>query len=123
MPLVFALLLMLAAAPARAEWIDVAQSVSAVVYMDPGTLTKEGNHRKAWVLYNFRKRADSGELSARIYREFDCDRKRVRTLSISSFPEPMAGGALLSKNETPDEWQDVVPKSVNGIELDYACSK
>jgi len=103
MRLVFALSLMLAAAPAWAEWIDVAQSVSAVVYMDPGTLTKEGNHRKAWVLYNFRKRA--------------------RTLSISSFPESMAGGAVLSKNETPDEWQDVAPKSVNGIQLDYACSK
>ena len=60
MRIVLAMLSMLAAAPVWAEWVDVAQTVSIVVYMDPATLSKESSHRKAWVLYDFRKRADSG---------------------------------------------------------------
>ena len=53
-----AMLLTLAATQAWAEWVDVAQSVSAVVYMDPATLAREGSARKAWVLYDFRKRGE-----------------------------------------------------------------
>ena len=123
MRVVFAMLLILAAIPARAEWVEIGESVSLTLYMDPATLGKEGNHRKAWVLYDFRRRAASGELSARIFREFDCDRRRVRTLSVDYFPDSMAGGAVLSKSDTPDEWSDVAAKTVNSIELEYACAK
>lgn len=123
MRVLLAMFIMFAATPAWAEWLEVGQSMSLTLYMDPATLSKDGNHRKAWVLYDFRNRATSGELSVRAYREFDCDQRRVRTLSISYFAEPMAGGLILSKSDTPDEWQSVPAKTVNGIELGYACAK
>jgi hypothetical protein len=77
------LLLMLAAAPAWAQWMKVDDAENAIHYIDPATISKVGQMRKVWVTQYPNVRGPDGELSRRSFLEYDCAGARFRILSIS----------------------------------------
>ena len=96
--------LLVAAAPAWAEWVKVARTDAAVHYVDPATLTKDGNLRTVWALQDMVDPGDDGVMSIRALQEYDCADGRSRYLSLTSHSLPMAQGAVLAEHALRDRW-------------------
>ena len=118
MRVVLAVLLMLAAAPAWAEWVEFGSTAEGVQYVDPGTIRKDGGLRSVWALIDLIARGKIGELSRRAQWEFDCERQRFRLLAFSSHSGPMATEKLLSGGKGPPGWNEPSPGTVNDLMLE-----
>lgn len=102
-------LLALVAVPAWAEWVKVAESNDATIYVDPATIRKDGDLRTVWTVHDLKEKGKSGEMSRRALEAHDCKEARYRTLSYSLYPEPMSGGQLLRTNDYVSRWTVSVP--------------
>jgi hypothetical protein len=116
-------LLLAISLPAVAEWVEVAETDKVHVYLDPATIRKDGNLRKAWELQNLKQRDKSGYLSRRFLWEFDCKEERRRSLSFSIHSEPMAGGNVLGSESETDPWHHIAPGTIAADILKRVCSK
>ena len=124
MRLVLCLLLALAAAPAWAEWVKVIENDEYTSYIDPATIRKDGNLRRAWEIQDLKQRNKDGEMSFRILSEYDCKEERVRTRSFSVHSDPMALGNTLSNYYgEPDKWRDIPPGTHVKKTMRIVCAK
>ncbi len=123
MRIILCLLLVLAAAPARADWVKLSESSGATFYFDRDSISKDRNFRRVWALTDLKQRNKGGEMSRRVQYEYDCMAGRVRFLSGSSHADPMGkGGTLYSKND-PDNWDNVRPNSPLEQIFRLACTR
>jgi hypothetical protein len=60
-------------------------------------------------------------LYSKALEEFDCNEKKIRTLSLIDYTED--GTTILYGETKESEWKYVVPESVGEKELNYACQK
>jgi len=108
-------LLLLACAPARAEWVKIGQvekssllflSSKTVYYIDPSSVTREGNVRKVWQIRDLADKGSRGERSVLEAVEYDCLDKQMRTVSASGHSRTMGQGEIipLSGVSVTDEW-------------------
>ena len=104
MRIALTLLLVLASAPAWAQWVKVGQTYAAVHYVDPATVSKDGNLRRVWALQDMVDAGASGVMSIRALQEYDCAQDRFRYLSVTTHSRPMAGGYVLAEHELRDAW-------------------
>ncbi len=104
-----ALPLMLAAAPAFAEWVKVGRTDAAVHYVDPATVRKDGNLRRVWALQDLVDERPDGTMSIRALQEYDCGNGRFRFLSVAAHSGPMAGGHVLTEHALRDAWSPARP--------------
>ena len=123
MRLVLCLLLTLAAAPAWAEWVKVAETDVIITYIDPATIRKDGNLRKVWTIQDLKQRHKDGEMSRRALDQHDCKEGRYRTLSISEHSDPMGRGKMLSSYSEPGKWNDIPPETVAQEIMRIVCAK
>jgi len=108
-----ALLLLIAAIPARAEWVKVATtekgffsafSRGVTYYIDPSTIVREGNIRRVWEIQDLGDKGSRGERSILAQVEYDCVDRRMRTLKATGKSLRMAGGEIIQLNIFSDEW-------------------
>ena len=113
-----ALLLLAAAAPLRAEWIDAdgppkgffsTLSRSTVYYYDPATITRDGNFRTVWEIHDLDDKGSSGERSVLAQVEYDCADKRMRTLKATGRSRGMARGEIIPLRGTVSDWSFLRP--------------
>ncbi len=113
MRIVLTLLLLIAAVPARADWVRMGQtektvlyvmSEKTVFYIDPSTITKDGNRRKVWEIHDLSEKGPLGERSILIQVEYDCAEKLLRPLHASAKSRPMAQGEILKVEEPAEDW-------------------
>jgi hypothetical protein len=123
MRVILTLLLMLAAAPAWAEWTKATEDDDAVHYTDPATLGKDGNLRTVGTLQDLKKKGPQGEMSRRANWEYDCAEKRGRLLSFSLHSGPMATGETLRSGSTPRELNYITPGSTGEALYKIACAR
>lgn len=106
-------LLLMAAAPARAEWVRVDRpgkgffssfSGGTGYYFDPSTIAKDGNFRKVWEIHDLDDKGAKGERSVLALVEYDCAEKRMRTLKATGRSLKMARGEIISLRGVLDEW-------------------
>ena len=109
MRIALTLSLMLAAVPVRAEWVKVGRTNAAVHYVDPATVRKDGNLRRAWAMQDMVRAGPSGMMSIRALQEYDCADGRFRYLSVSAHSGPMAGGYVLAVHDLRDTWNARLP--------------
>jgi len=83
MRIVLALLLMVAAAPAWAQWVKADDTGNAIHYIDSTTISKAGQMRKVWVTQYLKEKGPDGEVSRKALLEYDCAGARFRILSVS----------------------------------------
>jgi hypothetical protein len=114
---------LLAATPAKAEWVLFTETSRSVVYLDPATLHKEGNLRSVSVLTDLKTQGPSGQRSMRTLYEYDCGKKQSRGLSISSHSGPMATGDIIARYDAPDAWSDVLPGTASESILRFVCAR
>ena len=113
MRIVLSFLLLVAAAPALAEWVKVGESArtayfvlsdETIYYIDPATITRDGNFRRVWEIYNLSSKGSQGERSVLASVEYDCAGKRMRTLKATGRSQKMAQGAIIPLNRILDDW-------------------
>ena len=112
--------------PTWAQFVDalkIAESADAIVYIEPGTLLKDGDLRRIWILYDQKVHPTTGGDSARIYQEFDCKERRTRVLSFISYSGHMAKGEVISKEKQQGDWEDVAPQTADESGLGWVCAR
>ena len=117
---VLATALLLAAHPARAEWLKMGDVPDAVLYVDPATLRAAGKFTRVLTLDDLKAAGPGGELSMQFLREFDCAQKRVRVVDASAYSGAMGRGRLLG-SESGGRWNDVIPGTTGEDILRLVC--
>ena len=113
MRVVLTLLLMFAVVPARADWVKVGEAGKTVFYVlsantdyyiDPSTITKEGNIRRVWEIHDLSDKGPRGERSILVSAEYDCVQKLMRLSSATGHSQSMAQGQIIKLSQLPDDW-------------------
>jgi len=125
-------LLFLSSVPAYAEWVVVEKDYLLpglqTVYMDPGSIRREGNMVTMWQLIDFKWRQGNGRGAHRFsstesHKEFDCAEKRIRFLVFTEFSRHMGTGIAANGYVDTDNWLPVEPESINQALWEVACGK
>lgn len=119
----FLVCLMMLAGSAWAEWVMYEESDLATHYFDPATIRKDGNIRRMWELWDFKKRDKYGAMSGRWRTEFDCKLERYRNLGFSIHSDPMAGGTVLLTGGEDNTWMAIAPDTRGATALNIVCAK
>ena len=110
------LVFVMIASPAWAGWEHVAGNIDGVRFLiDYETIRKDGNNVKFWQLVNYPKPETIGEvtyLSTRSRQEYDCKQEQRRVLTLTAFDNLNAGGKAVAKEEEPEKWSEIPPKTV-----------
>ena len=123
MRFVCAACLVLAAAPACAEWETLVSSGGISISIDPTTISDEDGKRRVVELVSYSEVLPNGARSQRGVVEYDCKERRFRTATFSQYAEPLAQGVMLSDNAEPSEWSGVRADSFAAYSLDHVCTK
>lgn len=102
---------LLAASPlVFAKWEEIGRTTGATLYVDPLTITRNGNFAEIYYLEN-RDVADkiSGKDVKAIatYYQFNCVSEQFRTIEYSFYSGPMGSGYQLFKSDKVSEWKGV----------------
>ena len=122
MRVILALLLMVTSVPAWAEWEKVGETDALVAYLDPATIRKIGEMRRVWAMQDLKKRHRNGEMSRRLFREYDCSKERFRLLSVSTHSGPMATKQTLVSLDAPGEWRYIPPGTSTAMGYSLICA-
>jgi len=128
--LVVALLLLLDA-PVKAEWIALEARYQLhplqIAYVDPGSIHREGHQVTLSALIDW-KTMQGGRSPTRFYstqlsKQFDCERKRARSLASIDFDGHMGTGEPIDGNGYSGGgiWMDVNPLSLDQGLWETAC--
>jgi hypothetical protein len=122
------MLLVLSSEPVYAEWVLTSGDDEAglAVYVDPDTIRRKGNLAKMWQLYDYKTVqtvAGDSLLSMKRFNEYDCTEERTRTLGYTWFSGNMGSGAVVYSTTEVQQWEPVVPRTINRTLWKVACSK
>ena len=121
-------LLVLGSGPVYAEWVLTSgdDEVGLKVYIDPDSIRHKGNLVKMWQLYDYKTVqtvAGDSLLSIKRYNEFDCTEERTRMLAYTWFSGNMASGEVVYSTPDEQQWEPVVPRTINRTLWKVACGK
>ena len=106
-----------------AEWTKtVANKNGDVFYLDLERIRKVDGYVYYWTLGDLLKPTDFGDLSVKTYRQGDCKKFRVKSLSYSFYKEPMGEGRGEVLSE-PMNWVYPTPDSADEIWLETVCNQ
>jgi hypothetical protein len=117
-------LLMLVACSAWADWKQVAEGTDTVLFVDFGSIRKDGNKLRVWQMTNFSKpRIVLGQevLSLRARVEFDCKKEQEKLVSVSLFSQYFATGDLIKLEDKGADWKDIPPDTVGWDVFKSVC--
>lgn len=121
-------LLLLSTEPVLAEWVLTSgdDESGLTVYVEPDSIRRKGNLVKMWQLYDYKTVqtvAGDSLLSIKRYNEFDCTEKRTRMLAYTWFSGNMASGKVVYSTPDEQQWEPVVPRTINRTLWNVACGK
>ena len=123
-------LLVLSSGSVHAEWVAVEKNNELAgimtVYVDPDTIRRKGNLVKMWQLYDYKTIqtvAGDSLLSIKRYNEYDCTEERTRMLAYTWFSGNMGSGKVVYSTPDEQQWEPVIPRSINRTLWNVACSK
>ena len=120
---VAAVLGILLAAPACAEWQRLAETDSGTTtYVDPATLRETGNSQTVKTLQDLKGRGSSGELSRIMLEEYDCGGLKNRTASITLYDDRMGRGRVILSFSTHEPWKDRSREWIRNYSAGVACA-
>jgi hypothetical protein len=79
-----------------------------------------------WQLYDYKTVqtvAGDSLLSFKRYNEYDCTEARTRMLAYTWFSGNMGSGHVVYSTPDEQQWEPVVPRSINQALWKVACSK
>jgi hypothetical protein len=93
-----------------AEWEFVDGNEQADVYVDPETVTRNGERVSVWVMDDLRTAQIRGfrkYLSSRAQEEHDCIKERFRLLALEYFSGNMGSGEALYQTSGESDWTPI----------------
>lgn len=125
--IILMVLLAVVSSKAMSEWISVGSNANFTSYVDPATISKEGDKVKMWHLFDYSKpHGDASEakyLSMKVQDENDCKDMLSRTLAISFHSENMGRGKVVYSDSDAGKWEKVPDDSGLQILWKTACGK
>jgi hypothetical protein len=111
---VMAMLALLGGGPAYAGWVSLGGDDKAgmTIHIDASAITKNGDQRSVWVLYNFKtpqtKEDGISFQSAKMQREYDCKKALTRLVTILHYAGSMETGKMvLESKPSNQDWAPV----------------
>jgi hypothetical protein len=125
---VLIMFLVLSSGPVYAGWVLTSgdDEVGLKVYVDPDSIRRKENLVKMWQLYDYKTVqtvAGDSLLSIKRYNEFDCTEERTRMLAYTWFAGNMATGKVVYSTPDEQQWEPVVPRTINHTLWKVACNK
>jgi hypothetical protein len=121
------LLVLLAPLSAQAEWKKVTTTDSGIIYVDDGTIKRNGPIRSFWSLLDYRtpQKAQRGAffVSTRTHMEMDCRKEMVHILQFSMHSGPMLTGEIIDSQGVMREWQTIPPDTPLVALYKFICGK
>jgi hypothetical protein len=112
---------------AIAEWQRVATTDSGIIYVDDGTIKRNGPIRSFWSLLDYRtpQKAQRGAyyVSTRTHMEMDCRKELVHILQFSMHSGPMLTGEIIDSQGVMREWQTIPPDTPLVALYKFICNK
>ncbi len=103
------------------EWKELGKDVDGdTYYIDTDTIKEHEGYVYWWVLSDYIKPNEYGDISLKTYVEGDCEVNRYKWLSLISYKQPMGEGVGGADNPT-GEWRYAPPDSIGGGILKYVC--
>ena len=124
--LLIALMLLVTATAASAEWTRAGENDEFIQYVDKATIRRDGNLVKMWGLSdNMKVEVFAGQsfLSIRSLSEYDCKDEKERVLSESGFSGHMGKGTISYNDEDIKKWFAVAPGTIAETLWKIACGK
>lgn len=114
--------------PVQAEWELVSGDDSAklTVYVDRETIRRQGDLVKMWQLYDYKTVqtvAGDSLLSIQRHNEYNCAEPRTRMLAYTWFSSNMGRGRVVYKTAEEQQWERIIPRSIDQTLWKVACSK
>jgi hypothetical protein len=114
---------LLVTSSAWAEWVRLGGSGDSTIYVDPASIRRDGDMRKAWDIVDLQTRSKSGAMSFRGMNEYDCKNERRRALAVSAHSGSMASGDTLTSISDIGDWKEIPPNTANAAILKAVCDK
>lgn len=123
--LLLVLLLAIAGFNASAAWEQVSQSAAGTVYVDPTTITQDGNRVTMWAMIDYKTIPALHEpyKSFKQHFQFDCQEMAFKVLSRSGYAGQMARGEPVMTVSEPSKWEIWMPGSVIETFWSTACRR
>lgn len=110
-----------------AEWQRVTTTDSGIIYVDDGTIKRNGPIRSFWSLLDYRtpQKAQRGAffVSTRTHMEMDCRKELVHILQFSMHSGPMLTGEIVDSQGVLREWQTIPPDTPLVALFKFVCGK
>lgn len=115
-------LLLLAANSVHAGWVKVGENSGATVYVDPTTLTQQGDVRRVWGLQELKWYRSDGVVSFKTLDDFNCKENSRRTVFRATYAGSMATGKELDSGSLMFiDFERVYPFTPAAWQLEYVC--
>jgi len=122
----FTLLQLWSAAPLCAEWLLVDRNDRAKIYVDPESISRNGDVVSVWVLDDLKTaqtRGFSTFLSTRAQEEHDCSKKLFRLVAIERFAGNMGAGNSIYKKSGESHWAPIPRETMAQSVWKFVCGK
>lgn len=109
-------MLLVAAQVSAAEWKKMGDFLQAEVYINDAMVRHNGDKRRVWIVYNFKKPPDNdsgqGHRSSASLLEISCVDRVAALKSINRYDGYMASGNLLASTYSIDIKQQIIRESL-----------
>lgn len=107
-------LILMGSGQADAGWVSLGGDGKAgmTIYIDASAITKNGDQRSVWVLYEFKtpqsKEGGVSFRSAKMQRDYDCPKALTRLVTILHYAGSMETGKMVLESSPSDkDWAPV----------------
>ena len=126
--LAFSLAAFLLATSALAQWNLFGRTENLRIYLDQGSIRRQGDLAQMWQLYDYTSAQWVGTqqvvLSFKNLVEYDCSSLRARIVAGAAYTEQMGAGRLVTSEAKPDaEWSALPPGGTGESTWKIACGK
>lgn len=123
----FALVCLLLASFAQAQWTQLGRNESLRIYLDQTAIQHDGDIARMWQLYDYITGQWAGMqviFSVKNLVEYDCAGKRTRTVDGAAYGEHMGMGKVIAAEAAPNaEWSPVPAGGTQENMWSIACGK
>ncbi len=118
----FALIALLFAASAHAEWIQTGTSNNHVSYIEPASIKKVNNAVvSVWVLQDYKRTQTNGESSSALLFHFNCSTSQNKLVQYTNYSGQMMQGITMETNNRSTDWAYNVPGSIGETISSIVC--
>jgi len=107
---------------ATLDWQRIGETASATIYVEAGSLRRDGQIRRIVELQNLKAPDPEGVRSRRYEAEYECRYRMVRIGHVGSFTGAWLSGVKVFDVREIGYWRRVLPNSPFGLMLALVCA-